>query len=93
MSATEDHPKSASELRKVVNEHTVGAGKLPRVKFMTKKEREKMAKEMEKEKKQAAKEKAEDLRKRWYYWTCFESNVVEPKILIVVTIAYIYFFM
>ncbi|EEQ99249.1 DEAD box ATP-dependent RNA helicase, putative [Perkinsus marinus ATCC 50983] len=64
MSATEDHPKSASELRKVVNEHTVGAGKLPRVKFMTKKEREKMAKEMEKEKKQAAKEKAEDLRKR-----------------------------
>ncbi|KAF4710571.1 hypothetical protein FOZ63_010855, partial [Perkinsus olseni] len=41
-----------------------GAPKLPRVKFMTKKEREKMAKDMEKQKKQAAKEKAEELRKR-----------------------------
>ncbi|KAF4719567.1 hypothetical protein FOZ63_012403, partial [Perkinsus olseni] len=58
---------SASELRQAVNEGVGGAPKLPRVKFMTKKEREKMAKDMEKQKKQAAKEKAEELRKRWYW--------------------------
>ncbi|KAF4659658.1 hypothetical protein FOZ61_004595 [Perkinsus olseni] len=59
-----DTQASASELRKAVNEGVGGAPKLPRVKFMTKKEREKMAKDMEKQKKQAAKEKAEELRKR-----------------------------